>query len=300
VTTWLDAPFHMRFLVIDGLTVRFAQSRFAPSGRQEQEHALLLSPWPESLLAFEPIWTPLAERAHLVAIDLPGFGRSQHRDALLSPQAMSEFIIAATDAFELEHPHLVAPGTGTPAALFAAARHPGRLRSLVVGSGAAAVPLLGGPLRDWIEAPDLEAFRRADPRQLVAAVLASMKRSVTAEAVLEDYLASCQGNRLAESMRYVRAYPAELPVLARLLPQIRTPVQIIAGAYDTAVPLANAEFMAERLPNRRLDILQTGHFTWEDAADEYAALVARWWSQSTSTFADTADDMTPYRRSSTR
>jgi pimeloyl-ACP methyl ester carboxylesterase len=305
VTTWLDAPFHIRFRVIDGLTVRFAHSRFAPSrsapgGRQEREHALLLSPWPESLLAFEPVWTPLAEHAQLVAIDLPGFGRSQHRDTLLSPQAMSEFIIAAADAFELEHPHLVAPGTGTPAALFAAARHPGRLRSLVVGSGAAAVPLLGGPLRDWIEAPDLETFRHADPRQLVAGALASMKRSATAEAVLEDYFASCQGNRLAESMRYVRAYPAELPVLASLLPQVRTPVQIIAGAYDTAVPSANAEFMAERLPNRRLDTLEAGHFTWEDAADEYAALVIGWWSAITGTPADIADYQTSSSRSSAR
>jgi len=300
VTTWLDAPFRMQFRVIDGLTIRFAQSRLASAGRQEQEHALLLSPWPESLLAFEPVWTPLAEHAHLVAIDLPGFGRSQHRDELLSPWAMSEFIIAAADAFELEHPHLVAPGTGTPAALFAAARHPGRLRSLVAGSGAAAVPLLGGPLRGWIEAPDLDAFRRADPQQFVVGALTSMKRSVTAEAVLEDYVASCQGNRLAESMRYLRAYPADLPVLARLLPQIRTPVQIIAGAYDTAVPLANAEFMAERLPHSRLDIVQTGHFTWEDAVDEYAALVTSWWGAITGTPAGTADYPTPSRRSSAR
>ena len=48
------------------------------------------------------------------------------------------------------------PDTGTAAALFAAAAHPGRLRSLVVGSGAAAVPLqLGGLLKDWVETPDL-------------------------------------------------------------------------------------------------------------------------------------------------
>jgi len=307
VTTWLNAPFRMQFRVIDGLTVRFAQSGLAQSGLAQsglaqgdsrgQEHALLLSPWPESLLAFEPVWSPLAEHAHLVAMDLPGFGRSQHRDTLLSPRAMSEFIIAAADAFGLEHPHLVAPGTGTPAALFAAARHPGRLRSLVVGSGAAAVPLLGSPLRDWIEAPDPEAFRRADPRRLVTDALASMKRSVTPEAVLEDYVASYQGNRLAESMRYVRAYPADLPVLAHLLPQIRTPTRIIAGAYDTTVPLANAEFMAERLPGSRLDILEAGHFTWEDAADEYAALVTGWWSGTTGTPADVAGHAASYRRS---
>ena len=273
MTTWLDTPFRMQFRVIDGLTVRFAQSTSQGPG-----HALLLSPWPESLLAFEPVWLPLAEHAHLVAIDLPGFGHSQRRDALLSPRAMSEFVIAAADAFGLEHPHLIAPGTGTAAALFAAARCPGRLRSLVVGSGAAAVPLLGGMLRDWVEAPDLGTLRRADPRLIVAGVLASMKRSVTPEAVLDDYLTSYRGNRFAESVRYVRAYPTDLPVLADLLPQIRTPVRIIAGAHDTTVPLANAEFLAQRLPRSKLDIIDAGHFTWEDAADEYAALVTSWWS----------------------
>jgi pimeloyl-ACP methyl ester carboxylesterase len=52
-----------------------------PSQDQSNDHALLLSPWPESLLAFEPTWSRLAERTHLVAIDLPGFGHSQRRDA---------------------------------------------------------------------------------------------------------------------------------------------------------------------------------------------------------------------------
>ena len=138
MTTWLNTSFQMQFRVIDGLTVRFAQSE------NRGDHALLLSPWPESLLAFEPMWSRLAEHTHLVAIDLPGFGHSQRRDALLSPRAMGEFIIRAADAFGLDHPHLVGPGTGTAAALFAAAAYPDRLRSLVVGSGAAAVPLAAG------------------------------------------------------------------------------------------------------------------------------------------------------------
>jgi pimeloyl-ACP methyl ester carboxylesterase len=79
-------------------------------------------------------------------------------------------------------------------------------------------------------------------------------------------------------MRYVRTYPAELPVLRDLLPEIQTPVQIIAGARDPAVPPVNAEFLHERLPNSKLDVIDAGHFTWEDAADEYAALVTSWWS----------------------
>jgi len=113
MTTWLNAPFQTRFRVIDGLTVRFARSE------DRHEQALLLSPWPESLFAFEPVWSWLAEHAHLVAIDLPGFGHSQRCDGLPSPRAMSEFLIRAADAFGLEHPHVIGPGTGTAAALFA-------------------------------------------------------------------------------------------------------------------------------------------------------------------------------------
>jgi pimeloyl-ACP methyl ester carboxylesterase len=49
----------------------------------------LSSPWPESVYAFGPIWPPLANVARLLAVDLPGFGRSERRDDLLSPRAMA-------------------------------------------------------------------------------------------------------------------------------------------------------------------------------------------------------------------
>ena len=44
------------------------------------------------------------------------------------------------------------------------------------------------------------------------------------------------------------------------------------------MPPVNAEFLHERLPTSKLDIIDAGHFTWEDAADEYAALVTAWWT----------------------
>src|SRR5712671_2491680 len=220
---WLNAP-PTQFRTIDGLSIRFAESE------ERDDHALLLGPWPESLLAFEPTWARLAEHTHLVAVDLPGFGHSQRRDALLSPRAMGEFVIRVADAFALEHPHVVGPDIGTGAALFAAALHPGRLRSLVVGSGGAAVPLqLGSRLKEWVETADLEEYRSADPRQIVAGALTGIRRYALPDAIREDYLSSYGGDRFAESMRYVRTYPAELPVLRDLLPQIGTPVQIIAG-----------------------------------------------------------------------
>src|SRR5262249_30171701 len=158
-------------------------------------------PWPESVFAYEPVWARLAEPAHLVAIDLPGFGRSERSDALMSPRAMGEFIVRAADAFGLEQPHVVAPDVGTSAALFAAAAHPGRFRSLVVGSGGVAVPVqLGDPLREWVFAPDLEPYRRAGGRIVVERAMQTLERYAVSDRAREDYLASYEGDRFAESM----------------------------------------------------------------------------------------------------
>jgi pimeloyl-ACP methyl ester carboxylesterase len=270
---WSSTLIEPHFRTVEGLCIRYAESE------DRDDQALLLSPWPESLLAFEPTWARLAEHTHLVAIDLPGFGHSQRSDALLSPQAMGEFVIRAADTLGLENPHVIGPDIGTAASLFAAASHRGRLRSLVVGSGCSAFPLqLGGVLQDWVEAPDLERYRSADPRQIVdRALTADIERYALPDYVREDYLSSYEGDRFVESMRYVRTYPTELPILRDLLPEIQAPVQIIAGARDPTVPPVNAEFLHERLPNSKLDIIDAGHFAWEDAADEYAALVTSWW-----------------------
>ncbi len=39
------------------------------------------------------------------------------------------------------------------------------------------------------------------------------------------------------------------------------------------MPLANEEFLHERLPTSRLVVLDAGHFLWEEAPAEYAAAV---------------------------
>jgi pimeloyl-ACP methyl ester carboxylesterase len=273
LSKWSNSPIETQFRTIDGLTIRFAESE------QRDDHALLLSPWPESLLAFERVWDRLAESTHLVAIDLPGFGHSERRDTLLSPRAMGAFVVRAADSFGLDSPHAVGPDIGTGALLFAAALEPGCMRSLVVGSGGSAFPLeLGHLLKEWVEAPDLEVYRGVDPRRIVTDSQGGIERYPLPEFVRDDYLSSYDGDRFVESMRYVRTYPTELRVLRDLLGGINTPVQIIAGARDPAVPPVNAEYLHERLPRSKLDIVDAGHFTWEDAADEYAALATSWWS----------------------
>ena len=120
--------------------------------------------------------------------------------------------------------------------------------------------------------PDLDKYRRMDPRAIVGVAIDTIAGGVPDE-IRADYLDCYDGDRFVESMRYVRRYPEELPQLAKLLPQIATPVTIINGRHDPVVPLANAEFLDERLPNSRVVIIDAGHFVWEEAPAEYASSV---------------------------
>jgi pimeloyl-ACP methyl ester carboxylesterase len=256
----------------DGLMIRYADSEGGGD-----ETVLLFNPWPESLFAWDTIWTRLAQTARLVAIDLPGFGQSERRAELLSPRTMGMFLLRLIDEWGLGRPHLVGPDVGTGAVLFALSQDLDRFPSAVVGSGGASFPLeVTGALEEIIEAPDVSAFRALDGRDIVAQALEGIERHTLPEAVREDYLTSYAGDRFAESAAYVRSYPSDLPVLAGRLGDIRTPVQIIAGRHDALVPPSNADFLHARLAHSKLDILETGHFTWEDGADDYLELTRSW------------------------
>jgi pimeloyl-ACP methyl ester carboxylesterase len=268
MSTSLTPSIRPRFRTIDGLKIRVADT-----GGGHDSTLLLTSPWPESLYAFAPMWGTLAEHARVFAVDLPGFGASERRDDLLSPREMGGFLNRLVAEVGLERPHIVAPDVGTSAALFAAAAEPERFASVTVGTGGAAVPLqLGEPLRSWVLDPDLDKYRAIDPHVIVETALATIAGGV-AEDVRTDYLACYEGDRFVESMRYARRYPEELPELARLLAGITTRVTIVNGRHDRVVPVANAEFLDERLPNSRLRIIDAGHFVWEEAPAEYASIV---------------------------
>jgi pimeloyl-ACP methyl ester carboxylesterase len=88
----------------------------------------------------------------LTVVDLPGFGRSESRPDLMSPEAMGDFVIKLAQHLGIDRMHAVGPDVGTLALLFAAVRKPGLFESLVVGSGATSPELAAGGLKDLIEA----------------------------------------------------------------------------------------------------------------------------------------------------
>jgi pimeloyl-ACP methyl ester carboxylesterase len=257
----------LQFRIIDGLKIRFATN-----DKKVGDPILLLSPLPESILAFLPTWNLFSALGRVVAVDLPAFGLSESRADVRAPEALGEFILRILDAFELEQPHVVAPDVGTPACLFASANHHGAFKSLVIGSGATDHTDIGGILDEIVNAPSLEKFRDMTGEQFVRGAIGDMRRYKLPEYVLEDYIASYAGPRFFEAMAFVRDYPQSLPRLAKRLHEVTVPCQITVGRHDPFVPVSNAEGLRNRLPKNKLNLLDCGHFAWEDAAAEYGQL----------------------------
>jgi pimeloyl-ACP methyl ester carboxylesterase len=261
----------MQFKTIDGLKIRYATG-----GRKDGDPILLLSPWPESIYAFLPTWETFSVLGPLVAVDLPGFGLSQSRPDVMAPEAMGEFILRIVDAFGLDRPHAIGPDVGTPALLFAAANHPGSFKSLVIGSGATDHKHISGILDELVNAPSLEPYKDLTGEQFVHGAIENQKSYKLPDYALADYLAAYAGKRFFESVQFVRDYPRALPRLASRLGEIKVACQIIVGRHDPFVPVSNAEGLHKGLPKSRLDILECGHFAWEDGAAEYGKLASDW------------------------
>jgi pimeloyl-ACP methyl ester carboxylesterase len=256
----------------DGVEIRYAQWN-----ADAEPTLLLLSPWPESIYAWEQLWQRLASVGRVLAIDLPGFGHSEGRVDLFSPQAMGRFLIRLIDEWDLGAPHVFGPDVGGPAALFAAAESPSSLTSAIIGNGATAYPLdVDGNLKDLIANPDFDSLLALDGAEVAKQSMGMHETYEVSAAALEDYMTSYAGSRFGESARFVRNYPTDLALLEGLLRQIQTPVKIINSDHDPMVPLSNAEYLSERLPRCELTVLDAGHFAWEDKADAYGDAALAW------------------------
>jgi hypothetical protein len=95
----------------------------------------------------------------------------------------------------------------------------------------------------------------------------SLKAVQVAGAESETELASGGLHRLRGTM---------LDLLGRLPYPQREAVEIAFGRQAGTGPV-NARFLHERLPHSKLDVIDVGHFPWEDATTQYPAPVTSWW-----------------------
>jgi pimeloyl-ACP methyl ester carboxylesterase len=116
-------------------TIDGTKPRCAEGGKQDGPVVLLLCPLPQSILCYDPIWNKLGEHCRLVALDLPGFGRSDGGLEFMSFEAQSRFLDPFVRALGLQQIHIVGPDVGMAAALHYAIHRKHDIASLIIGDG---------------------------------------------------------------------------------------------------------------------------------------------------------------------
>jgi 3-oxoadipate enol-lactonase len=203
----------------------------------------------------------LSRSLRVITFDSRGVGRSRARLHSYTTEAMADDAVSVLDAAGVEQAHVYGFSLGGMVAQQLALRHPGRLRSLVLGATHA-----GGPRAVRPSAEVIAFFRRR----------ASMTaRDAARASVPFNYGPRCRrehSDRIAEDIRNRLTHPfpeqayraqivaATLHNTYRRLRRIEAPTLIVHGREDRIIPVANAEILAERIPRARLRTLEeAGH-----------------------------------------
>lgn len=270
------APLRIRTEIteIAGRKIRWAQSPCAGAPT-----VLFLSPLPQSLHCYEQSWMSLATEAHLVAIDLPGFGGSEGGMEMMHFAAQSEFLQAAMAHLSLTDVHIVAPDVAMPVALHYVLHRDHVAKSLLIGDGPGVLPSGDGSLiRKIVGSRFWRAMVRANGAKtfLASATQVGYLHHQPGSEELSDYVASYRG-RIDQVVAYFASYPEGLATIDPHLETLDLPVQVFWGDTDAFLSADNARLLHARLPRSRLTIFEhCGHFCYQDKADDFTQMLRAW------------------------
>ena len=220
-----------------------------------------------------------------VAFDLPGLGLAQRPDTFdYTWTGLGRFCIAAVDALELDHYHLVVHDIGGPVGFELAAAMPDRVRSLTIlntiievdgfrrpwSMQPFALPVLG---QLWLRGLPKPAFRQIMYLQGIKDRAATPLREL--DAYVELLKRSDGGKAFLKIMRGFERTREKQQLYESVVRDVQYPVQVVWGAEDPALKLSVQGEQARRVTGaRELHTLPAKHFLQEDQAPALAELIA--------------------------
>ena len=206
------------------------------------------------------MWGPLERLLngrHVIAFDAPGTGESQSLARPRRMEGLARIVVDLLDALGLERVDVLGVSFGGALAQELTRRHPERVRRLILCStsaGLVCVPprplpllLVVTPARYYHPAlfkfmmPRLAGGRTArDPDRLAEQVEARLSRPPDLLGYAFQLYAACGWTS------------------AHYLHRLAQPTLVIAGDDDRVVPIANARFLARRIPDARLHVVTGG------------------------------------------
>jgi pimeloyl-ACP methyl ester carboxylesterase len=265
----------------DGVNVFYREA--GPAGAPV---VLLLHGFPASSFQYRELIPRLADRYHVIAPDLPGFGFTEVPDArkyTYSFDALAHTIDAFTQALRVKSYALYVFDYGAPTGFRLAMEHPERVTAIVSQNGNAYEAGLGdawAPIRRYWQEPtpeNRESLRQAlNPDGLRAQYTDGVphpERIAPEGYTLDAAMIARPGNMdiqldlFLDYANNVKLYPA----FQEYFRKSRPPLLAIWGKHDPFFIPAGAEAFKKDNPNATVEFLDTGHFALETHVEEVAA-----------------------------
>jgi len=216
----------------------------------------------------------LAERFHVLAPDVLGFGKSARPDGMTySKKIWVDHLIAFLEASGVERCSLVGNSMGGALALAIAIERPDLVDRLVLmGAAGLSFPLTEGLDAVWGYEPGVEAMR-----DLIARHFAFDAAIATDELVRLRYEASCLPG-YHESYRTMFPAPrqAGIELLSSdpaAIAKIEKPTLLVHGREDRVIPLAVSERLFQLIADAELHVFgRCGHWTQIERKDAFNEL----------------------------
>jgi 4,5:9,10-diseco-3-hydroxy-5,9,17-trioxoandrosta-1(10),2-diene-4-oate hydrolase len=218
----------------------------------------------------------LAQDASVYAVDLFNMGQSDRVPGLdAGLAATADRLAASMDALGLDQADIAAHSHGGAVAMMFAARHPGRVRRLMLFAPANPYCNLGEPLIRFYQTRFGKWLARQIPwvpRRFKAVALGRMygdPSRVTMEA-LDGYIEGLGiPGTVDHVLEIVRRWSADMKLLRSALSElVAKPTLLVWGDRDRAVSLDSAGVLQHKLRDSRLLVLPgVGHIPFEEMPD---------------------------------
>jgi pimeloyl-ACP methyl ester carboxylesterase len=272
-----------RTIKIDGLSIFYREA-----GAEDAPTLLLLHGVPSSSRMFEPLFSRLADRFHLVAPDYPGFGHSDWPDPKTFKYTFdryAEIMNYFTEALGLSRYTLYMQDYGGPVGFRMALAHPERVEALIVQDAVAHNEGLGAnwnPRRAfWSDRAAHEDALRTNLLSLPTTRTRHLGNDPNVDRYdpdlwTDEYAflkqpgqADIQSDLFYDYRTNVEAYPKWQTWMRATQPRLL----VIWGKYELSFDASEPEAYRRDVPNAEVHIVDGGHFALDTAADEIAGLV---------------------------
>ncbi|MEA4892815.1 MAG: alpha/beta hydrolase [Peptococcaceae bacterium] len=239
----------------------------AEEGGLGREILVLLHGWGASKESLGPVIENLKDRFRIVAMDLPGFGKSSEPDRPWTVEDYCAFLHAFLRETGLDGQRINAAGHSNGGRILIkwAAGSPTCLKRLLL-IDSAGIPPAHGP--DWyLKVYTYKAGKKLASLPGLKSLLGPVLEARQARAGSEDY-------RRATPMMKKTMIALLKEDLRDCLPQIKVPTLLIWGEGDTATPLSDGRLMEKLIPDAGLVVLKpAGHFSYLDQLPQFLRTV---------------------------